>query len=98
LKENDIKEMDNKVKRSQRGNELNILNEIYCKKCKKDVVPVRESYGPKHTLGWLLGDSTMTRGVRCPYCNKKLYSKSQKIVMISSCIIFVICVSLSILT
>ena len=46
--------------------------ELYCKKCKMNVVPVEESYSPKHTLGFLMDDSSMTRGVRCPSCNKKL--------------------------
>ncbi|MFX1496314.1 MAG: hypothetical protein ACFFBH_02195 [Promethearchaeota archaeon] len=63
---------------------------IYCKRCKKDVVPEREPYSLKHTIGWLIGDPTMMRGVRCPFCKKKLYTKLQKVIMISCCIVFTI--------
>lgn len=86
----------NQIERS-RVYRQNREKEIYCKRCKKDVVPVRESYSPKHTLGWLLGDPTMTRGVRCPNCNKKLYSKLENIIMKSSCIILIIVISLSLI-
>jgi len=72
--------------------------ELYCKRCKKDILPIRESYSPKHTLGWLLGDQTMTRGLRCPNCNKKLYSKVEEIVMKSICIIFIIALSIYLLS
>ncbi|MFW9826289.1 MAG: hypothetical protein ACFFEY_01570 [Candidatus Thorarchaeota archaeon] len=63
------------------------------KKCKKDIVPIREEYSPKHTLGWLPGDPRMTRGLRCPNFNKKLYSKVEDIILKSSCIITTIIIS-----
>ncbi|MFX1378543.1 MAG: hypothetical protein ACFFA4_05580 [Promethearchaeota archaeon] len=77
--------------------EITIQKELYYKRYKKDILTIRESYSPKHTLGWLLGDPTMTRGLRCLNCNKKLCSKVEDIIMKSICIIFIIAISVYLL-
>ncbi|MFX1297280.1 MAG: hypothetical protein ACFFD2_20805 [Promethearchaeota archaeon] len=63
---------------------------IYCKRCKKDVIPEKEPYSLKHIIGWLTDDRTWMRGWRCPFCKKKLYTITQKVELIIGTIVLII--------
>lgn len=72
----------------------NVPQKIFCKKCGKEVVPHKE---PKTTgkrtanfFAFFLGvGAVYTYPKRCPYCNKVLRTKTQKIVGIGCIVIWI---------
>ncbi|NVM19897.1 MAG: hypothetical protein HWN80_19510 [Candidatus Lokiarchaeota archaeon] len=67
----------------------------FCKKCGQEVVPYKEQKTPGKRAAnffafFIGGGPVYTYPKRCPYCNKILRTKTQKIVLITFIIIWII--------
>ena len=71
---------------------------MFCKKCGKEVLPYKEQKtAGKRTANFftfLIGGEVYTYPKRCPYCNKVLRTKTQKICVIILITVAIIGISL----